>query len=592
MADRKCVACGLRKPRSAYPMSDSDTCLECTHADAVAEAEETHVFTPETPQIMPATAEGDEESLRIPFPQAEIDYSQPTMQELAARTLANKKLLHFIRRFRPRYMVGWVHEDICRRLERFVEDVENEKEPRLLLCMPVRHGKSEIASRHFPPWVLGRHPDWEIIATSGAQSLALSFSRYQRDMMRDQSYQTVFPGAELDPQSQSVENWNMLAGGGYLAAGVGTMITGRGANILIVDDPVKDAEAADSQVIRDNNWEWFLSTAQSRLAPGGGVLIIMTWWNEDDLAGRVQVLSGIEGADTYEVVKYPAINELGDEYIMPDDTVVELPPGSVVPEGARLTRLHNTALHPERYTLESLQRRKATYYALGQQRWWAALYQQNPTPEEGAFFTKSMFRMYQHEPNTRGANVYQAWDFAITESSLNDYTVGCTVMQDEFDNIYVLDVFRFRSGDGIDLMTTVVDYAIAWQPTLIGFEDGQIWKALETTFTKTCGFKHYYPSYEVLKPLSDKMVRAQPLRGRMQSGKLWWPEKAAWFDALKQEFLRFPAGKHDDQIDSLAWCVRLTLSKSAPRIAEPPRIKGWRDRLAEMDFSGTSHMAA
>lgn len=583
MAKRKCTQCGETKPLADYPMSTSTVCLACTHAPA----------EPETPELPLPTYEGSPDEPQPAFPQVEIDYTHPTMQELARRQLARRSLLHFIKRFKPRYMVGWVHEDICRRLERFVKDVEEGKEPRLLLCMPVRHGKSEIASRHFPPWVLGQHPDWEIIATSGAQSLALSFSRYQRDLMRDPSYTAVFPGSELDPTSQSVENWNMLAGGGYLAAGVGSMITGRGAHILIVDDPVKDAEAADSQVIRDNNWEWFTSTAMSRLAPGGGVLIIMTWWNEDDIAGRAQMLSEVEGADRYEVVKYPAINELGDEYILPDDTIVELPPGSSIPEGARLTRPRNTALHPERYTLESLQRRKATYYALGQQRWWAALYQQNPTPEEGAYFTKKMFKHYTGDLMTHGKNIYQAWDFAITEGEMNDWTVGCTIMQDEQDNLYVLDVFRFRSGDGIDIMDTVVEYAMRWQPTIIGFEDGQIWKALESTFTKTCEVKQYYPSYEVLKPFTDKLVRAQPLRGRMQAGKMYWPNKAAWFDELRTEFLRFPAGKHDDQIDSIAWAVRLTLSKSAPKIKEPPKLKSWRDKLSQIATGDRgSHLAA
>jgi hypothetical protein len=268
----------------------------------------------------------------------ELDYSNPTLQELAARTLARRKLLRFIQRFRPKYLPGWVHEDICRRLERFMKDVEDQKEPRLLLMIPVRHGKSEISSRHFAPFVLGHHPDWEIIAASGASSLALSFSRYIRDLVRSDSYKALFPEMALDPSSQSVENWNTTKGGGYLAAGIGTMITGRGAHILVIDDPVKDAEAADSAVIRDATWEWYMSTALSRLAPGGGVLGVLTWWNEDDWAGRVQQLSDMEDADRFEIVKYPAINDQGDEYILADDRIEQFPPGSTIPEGAMMTR--------------------------------------------------------------------------------------------------------------------------------------------------------------------------------------------------------------------------------------------------------------
>ena len=347
---RKCVECGVPKPQSQFPLG-GETCFECKHAQPQAE------------NIPLYPAQPIEDTTPHHFPSVEIDPSNPTHQEIAARFAANKSLLQFIRRFRPKYQVGWVHQDICTRLELFMRDVEAEKEPRLLLCMPVRHGKSEIASRHFPPFILGNHPDWEVIAASNAQSLATSFSRYQRDLMRDPSYQAVFPGTQLDPASQSVENWNTTSGGGYLAAGVGTAIIGRGAHVLVIDDPVKDAEAADSTVIRDATWEWFISTAMSRLAPGGGVLVIMTWWNEDDLAGRLQSLSEMDGlGDKYEVVKYPAINEDGDEYIFENETgrpIRQVDSALPPPLNARLTRRKGTALHPARYTLEALLRRKS-----------------------------------------------------------------------------------------------------------------------------------------------------------------------------------------------------------------------------------------
>jgi predicted phage terminase large subunit-like protein len=526
-------------------------------------------------------------------PDPEINPADPSDREKAARVLAGRRLLPFIKRFRPKYDAGWVHEDICRRLERFVKDVEEGKEPRLLLAMPVRHGKSEIGSRHFAPWVMGKHPDWEIIAASGAQSLAMSFSRYIRDLVRDPAYQSIFPSMKLDPSSQSVENWNTLSGGGYLAAGIGTMITGRGCHILLLDDPVKDAEAADSRVIRDATWEWYMSTAVTRLAPGGGVLGIMTFWHDDDWAGRIQQVMATGDGDKFEIVKYPAINEAGDEYILADDSIVQLPPGSTVPSDARMTRPRNTALHPARYTLEALLRRKANYHALGQQRWWNALYQQNPAAEEGAYFRKEWFQGYGTAPRRIDCTVYQAWDFAITEKALSDYTVGVTIMQDANDNLSVVDVRRFKMGDGDELMRIVVSYAKEFMPDLIGFEDGQIWKALASTFTKTCQENSYYPAYEVLQPLTDKMVRAQPLRGRMQARKIWFDKSAHWYNDLQQEFLRFPTGKHDDMIDSTAWCVRLTLSKSAPKPPAPPVLKGWKDRLgAMMAGADASHMAS
>ncbi len=603
MASQKfvCTVCKTKKSPTSFPALDAKVCSAC-ESELKTPPPVAHP-APKTPSLRITALPPQEDAPSAP-PEAsagtlfapvrvEIDYENPTEQEKAARLLAQRDLLFFIQRFRPKYEAGWVHEDICRRLVRFVKDVEAGKEPRLLLAMPVRHGKSEIGSRHFAPWVLGHHPDWEIIAASGAQSLAMSFSRYIRDLVRDPSYQAVFDHMKLDPSSQSVENWNTTYGGGYLAAGIGTMITGRGAHILLLDDPVKDAEAADSRVIRDSTWEWYMSTAVTRLAPGGGVLGIMTFWHEDDWAGRIQQVMNTGDGDKFEIVKYPAINEQGDEYILGDDSIIQLPPGSTVPDDARLTRPRNTALHPARYTLDALLRRKANYHALGQQRWWNALYQQNPSAEEGAYFRKNWFQGYGTPPRRVDCTVYQAWDFAITEKQQSDWTVGTTLAQDTNDNLYVLDVRRFRMGDGEELMKTVVSYAIEHQPDLIGFEDGQIWKALSSTFAKTCKEHRYYPSYEVLQPLTDKMVRAQPLRGRMQAGKVFFDKTAHWYNDLMQEFLRFPTGKNDDQVDSAAWSVRLTLSKSAPKPPEPPPLKSWKDRLgAMMARSDASHMAA
>ncbi|MHB1098691.1 MAG: terminase large subunit domain-containing protein [Burkholderiales bacterium] len=522
--------------------------------------------------------------------------------EMAARVLARRHLLPFLQRFRPKYDAGWVHVDICRRLERFLKAVENGEEPRLLLMCPPRLGKSEIGSRHFSPWVLGQHPDWEIIAASHTTSLSMSFSRYIRDLLRDSAYQAVFPNAILDPQSQSTENWNLTAGGGYLAAGVGSAITGRGAHILILDDLVKDIEAADSATQCDATWEWYISTAHSRLAPGGGVLGIMTWWSENDWAGRIQQVmakksdDGItdeEGGERFEIVRYPAINEVGDEYILADDSIAEIPPGAPVPPGATMTRPKGTALHPARYTTAAMLRKKANYIAAGMKRMWDALYQQNPTPDEGIYFGKDMFRYYVHKPDLHGRFVYQAWDFAITTGAQNDWTVGTTLLQDEYDNLYVLDVLRFRSDDSIEICETILDYQQQWGAQLLGFEDGQIWKTLAAQFKKRCEERKIYPTYELLVPLTDKMVRASPLKGRMQIGKVYFPKNASWFPEQQKEMLRFPAGKHDDQVDSLAWCVRLTLTRSAPKMPQPKEMRSWRDKLRGLGGSGdSSHMAS
>jgi len=611
----ECPACKVERDLESYSLTKNPT------AGSVCDfCQEAGVKPPEPPQepkkrgrkpkappdpIRPVESppEAPKTVDKLPSNAAEEAYSAPAFdaqaaeanpaKELAARELCRRRLMPFIQRFRPKYMPGWVHKDICRRLERFIEKVEAGEEPRLLLMMPPRGGKSEIGSRHFPAWVLGKHPEWEIIAASHTGSLTLSFSRYIRDLLRDPAYNVVFPDTHLDPSSQSVENWNLLEGGGYLAAGVGTGITGRGAHILLLDDLVKDQEAADSPTIRENTWEWYISTAHSRLAPGGGVLGIMTWWSEDDWAGRIQEAMKGDG-EKFEIVRYPAINDEGDEYILPDDSIEQIPPGNPVPEGSVMTRPMNSALHPERYDFKALIKKKLNYMAAGMVRMWNALYQQNPTPDSGIMFTKDLFRRYVHAPSRRGRLIYQAWDFAIAECKESDYTVGMCIGVDHRDNVYVLDVRRFRSGDSFLIVDTILDFARDYDADALGFEDGQIWKAIESQFTKRCEERRHFPSFEVLKPLTDKMVRANPLRGRMQLGKVMFDKEARWYTELNREMLHFPAGKHDDQVDALSWAIRLTLSRLAPRqkIYEP-KIKSWKDGLGQfMDTGGASHMCA
>jgi hypothetical protein len=513
--------------------------------------------------------------------------------EAASRVICRRRFLPFVMRFKPDYKAGWVHQDICRRLERFVQQVARRESPRLLLCMPPRTGKSELTSRKFPAWVLGQFPDWEIIAASHTQSLALSFSRHIRDLLRDSSYHSVFEQCRLDEESQSIENWNTAHGGGYLAAGVGTGITGRGAHILIVDDPVKDMEAADSPNIRDNIWEWYGSTAYTRLAPGGGVLGILTLWNEDDWGGRIIEASESGEGDKFEIVRYPAINDGYDEYLTADDSIVRVYPGETAPDPARLLRKADSALHEERYNIEHLLKIKKNLIGTGQARVWAALYQQSPAPDEGSIFTKDMLRYFTVAPRRHECYAYQAWDFAITEKQANDWTVCSTMYQDAQDNLYEVDLTRFRSADGFVIVDAILDRYEIHRPELIGFEDGQIWKSIFTLFQRRCQERKLYPNYIVLQPLTDKTVRAGPLRGRMQMGKVQFAETAQWRVAGDREMLYFPGGKNDDIVDARSWCVRTALTHSAPKEKAGPKIKSWKDGLGMYVGGATrSHMSA
>ncbi len=531
-------------------------------------------------------------------------------KEFMERQLAKISLIAFIKRFEPNYKAGWMHEDICRRLEKFLKAIIDGHSPRLMLFTPPRHGKSMIASQYFPGWTLGHHPWIEIIAASYGSSLPNKFSRQVRSFLRDTKYKVLFPHATLDRANENVEGWSTTEGGGYIPAGVGGGITGKGAHLFIIDDPVKDAEEADSEQIRGTTWDWWGSTAYTRLAPNAGVLVIQTRWHDDDLSGRMitqmkeelretaemqemweaqgmspeEIQSNVDQAmreiDQWEIVEYPAIS-LDEEYLNQDGSVTTTPKN----EASKFLRGKNEALHPERFDYTRLMKIKRAI----QPRHWSALYQQNPIPEEGMYFTKSMFRR-AGTPDFRTLPIVVCWDLAVGLKQQNDYTVGIVGCLDYYDQLHIIDMIRGK-WDTDTIAETIIDVHDKYNKMTTGnvrtgIESGSIQMSIMPHLKRCMKLKRIFPSMipeDQIRPITDKLARARPLQGRMLQGSCFFPHdvNAPWMEPLMHELLRFPGGVHDDIIDAMAWMARVMAITPPPKKDKPKILRSWKDRLNE-----------
>lgn len=542
-------------------------------------------------EIMLAGVEEAKQAVPETFPAETIDERR---RELARRELMRRRFIYYVTQNRPDYRAGWVHKDIARRLEQFMLDIEAGLSPRLMIFMPPRHGKSTLTTDEFPSWLLGHHPNWEVITASFTIDLPIGFSRGIRDRLKTPDYQAMFPGTKMRADSQGVEQWHTTGGGRFRAAGVGVGITGTGAHCLIIDDPIKDYEAAQSEVTRATAYNWYTTTAKSRLAPGGGVLVIQTRWHDADLAGALLTdEQALRDADTpedeydhWQVVCYPALAE-ADEYLMPNGQVKSDPPE--LPEGSKLLRAKGEALHPERYNQNALVRIKNGMPPVQ----WNALYQQNPVPDSGEYFSNDMFRFYQDLPGTpEEFTFFMAWDLAIGEKTQNDYTVGTVGAMHINGDLYVVDMIRARMNT-FQIIEAILTMAKKW-PNLqvVGIEDGQIKKTMAPLLKQAMQTaKSSFSLDETLKPVTDKLMRARPLQSRMQMGQLFIPAGQPWANILQHELLRFPNGVHDDIVDSLAWLARMGLYLKGPVMrtgeARRKKQKSWKDDL-KMHVAGSS----
>lgn len=463
--------------------------------------------------------------------------STDILQELHSRAVAHRKLLPFVEYTHPSWRSAEHHRRICDALEA----VESNQVKRLLIEAPPRHSKSELASRRFPAWYLGRHPSRQLISASYNAEIATNIGRDVRNLIKDRDYQNIFPGVALAEDSAAAGKWHTNAGGFYLATGVGGTMTGFGAHVALIDDPIKNREEADSERMRDAVWDWYTSTLYTRLMPGGAIVLMMTRWHEDDLAGRVQ------RSEEWEVVKLPAMRE---------------------EDGQEL------ALWPEWYPVDELRRIRSVLPA----RDWHALYQQEPRTEHGTYCVREWFdERYDIAP--KDLNIYVVSDFAVTEPSAGrdpDYTEHGVFGLGADDVLYVLDWWSGQATADvwIDELLRLVK---KWKPACWFGEGGVIARATEPLLARTMREKRIYCRTEYVTPIADKEIRGRAFQGRAHARRVRFPAGEAWADRVIEQCVRFPGGRHDDAFDVMAW-MGLVLDQAHPALAKKDKPEKPKDR--------------
>jgi predicted phage terminase large subunit-like protein len=470
--------------------------------------------------------------------------------ELAAieAELARRTLLTFTTYTRPDYEVNWHHRLVASKLD----DVLDGKCRRLMIFEPPQNGKSEQVSRRFPAFALGKKPKLRIIAVSYGDTLAQDMSRDVQKIMDTPAYKTLFPGTRLaearDKEKRTQGQFDVVGQSGYyIAAGIMGAITGKTSDIGIIDDPIKNREEAESEVYRDKVWEQYKSAFATRqFGSEGAIVLCLTRWHEDDLAGRLLKLAAENpDADQWEVLDLPAIAE----QVRPFD------PRSI-----------GEALWPEKYPLAELRRRRA---GMGEYDW-AALYQQHPAPSGGGLFKEEWFAGRVLDASPAIMRVARGWDTAGTEND-GDWTCGTKIGEEFYrDNMtgilnstgrfVVLDVVRKQLGpDGVDKLiqiTADMDGKCAQREEK---EGGSAGLSVIAARTKTLKGK----DYQGVPVTGSKVTRSKPFRAQCEAGNVYLL-RAPWNTEYIKELCGFPTGKHDDQVDASSCAFNAVLLEEPP----------------------------
>lgn len=462
--------------------------------------------------------------------------------ELARRELARRNLLDFVKFRFPAYKENWHHLILAKALQR----VENGTLKRLIVNMPPRHGKSELVSVNFPAWCMGKNKNRSIIAASYGADLATDFGRKVRNIMEDTDYRLLFD-TTLAPDAKAKGSWATNGRGEYNAVGVGGAITGKGGAIAIIDDPVKNREEADSEVVSESIWDWYKSTLRTRLTPDGAVVIVMTRWRDNDLVGRILEEQKLMGGERWEVITLPAIAEEDEDF-----------------------RKEGEALWADHYTLENLQ---ATKLDIGNYEF-ASQYQQNPVNRETQVFKPELFRYTSlEEVKNKVTNCYVTIDSALSKRKNSDST-GVVINWVDSENVWYVKAYAVKV-DPTELIELIFQLDAVYKPEAIGLEETTMTQAIDPFLTVEMARRNKYPTMVPLKHGGTaKESRIRGLLPRYDRGHIY--HITGLCADLETQLTRFPSSKHDDVMDALAYQSFL---------AEAPNTSFDWDEFEELELS-------
>jgi predicted phage terminase large subunit-like protein len=460
--------------------------------------------------------------------QEEIDKLLGELEKSKKTEAAYKDLIAFCCYMQADYKVGNHHRilaNLLMEIERGKGNQEEEGKDRICVNIPPRHGKSQLVSIYYPAWFLGRNPTKKVMMVSHTTDLAVDFGRKVRNLISTPAYKAIFPTVQLASDSKSAGRWNTHVGGEYYACGIGSSIAGRGADLLLVDDPHSEQDVLSGNFdIFDRAYEWFTFGARTRLMPGGRVAIIQTRWHLDDLTGRV--------------VRDMALNELADQY-----EVVEFPALMQVEREGKQTE---KPLWPEFFDLNALQRTKASMPLFQ----WNAQYQQEPTAEESALVKREWWKEWEHEKPPACEYIIMSLDAAAESHNRADYTAittwGVFLNEEEGNhNIILLNAVKTRVEFPALKALALEEYK-EWEPDSFIVEKKSSGTALYQELRRMGLIVQEYTPH---RGSGDKTARLNSVSDIVQSGLVWVPQ-ARWAEEVVEEVAGFPFMRNDDLVDS------------------------------------------